>query len=253
MKERKMTSSSGQAQAIVKLCRNDPSYPKSLVKVLNGKAPENLYCLGNLSLLDKVGVGFCGSRKSSLKGIETAIDCASQVAKIGLNVISGNAAGVDFAAHHAALENGGTTILVLPEGINHFRVKKSFEAVWDWNRVLVVSQFEPDAAWKAFRAMERNRIIIALSQAMIVIEAGETGGTLDAGMASLKLKQPLYVAVYENMTEQAPGNDRLIQLGGHKLTKQRSLGKANLKPLFENAVKKESGTALEREVQLSFL
>ena len=48
--------------------------------------------------------------------------------------------------------------------------------MWDWDRVLVVSQFQPDEPWKAFRAMTRNQLIIALSRVMIVIEAGENGG-----------------------------------------------------------------------------
>lgn len=62
---------------------------------------------------------------------------------------------------------------VLPEGINHFRIKKILAGFWDWNRVLVISQFEPEDSWQTFRAMTRNQLIIALSHAMVVIEASE--------------------------------------------------------------------------------
>jgi DNA processing protein len=228
----KTTSTSGEEPNRFTLIKGGPGYPTSVTDSLERKAPEVLYCIGNLSLLENVGVGFCGSRKASVKGLETARDCARQIAEMGINVVSGNAAGVDFEAHKAALDGGGSTILVLPEGINHFRVKKAFGRVWDWQKVLVISQFDPDAAWKPYRAMERNRLIIALSKAMIVIEAGETGGTLNAGMATLKIGRPLFVALYENMVDHAPGNNRLLEMGGQRLNKSRSTERAKLTGLF---------------------
>jgi DNA processing protein len=191
------------------------------------KAPT-LYAMGRTALFDAPGVGFCGSRKASEKGLETAADCAEQAAKAGYTIVSGNAAGVDFATHHAALEAGGTTILVLPEGIDHFRVRKDLRRVWDWDRVLVVSQFEPSAVWKIYRATARNMIIIALSRAMILIKAGPAGGTLNAGLSTLSAGKPLFVVVYERMDECAAGNARLLGRGGMPLKQSRATGKANL-------------------------
>lgn len=209
----------------------DPEYPAAAKAAFPKSAPV-IYCAGNVSLLRKLGVGICGSRKSSDKGLEAVKDCADQIAKSGVLVISGNAAGIDLAAHRTALESGGNTILVLPEGIHHFRIRKELRDVWDWNRVLVVSQFEPDAPWSIYRAMERNRVIIALSSAMIVVEAGETGGTVNAGLSTLKAGKPLYVAVYEDMPSSAPGNERLLQLGGKRVFKSRTSGRAKMVELF---------------------
>lgn len=62
--------------------------------------------------------------------------------------------------------------------------------------------------------MTRNETIIALSRAMIVIEAGPTGGTLAAGLSTLAAGKPLFVAVYEHMDETAPGNAHLLERGG---------------------------------------
>lgn len=250
MNKNKRASAKSGMPRIMRLVMGEPGYPAAVVDVLKAKAPKTLYCLGKVELMEKVGVGFCGSRKSSEKGLETARDCAWLVGQAAFNVVSGNAAGIDCEAHKAALESGGTTILVLPEGINHFRVRKVFEGVWDWQRVLIVSQFEPDAAWKTFRAMERNQIIIALSKAVIVIEAGETGGTLDTGMRTLKMGRPLFVAVYDNMVDQAPGNDRLLQLGGHRLNKSRSMGRANLNDLFEKITSPDNTVRSEGQGQL---
>lgn len=208
--------------------RDESLYPSSLAKMLGEKAPKILYCLGNKSLLAQPSVGFCGSRKATEKGLETAGDCASQSTDLGLVVVSGNAAGVDVQAHYHALASGGNTIFVLPEGIEHFRIRKNLRSVWDWERVLVVSQFEPNQIWQAYRAMARNKVIIGLSDAMIVIEAGERGGTLDAGRSTLDMGLPLFVAQYENMVSEAQGNKVLIELGGVPLNRLRSTNRANM-------------------------
>lgn len=217
--------------------RLEPSsadYPAAVSAQYGAKAPV-LSCLGNLDLLNHPGIGFCGSRKASEKGIETARDCADQVAQAGLVVVSGNAAGVDAAAQKAALEAGGAAILVLPEGIRHFRIRKSFEPVWDWDRVLVVSQYPDNAVWCANQAMKRNETIIALSRAMIVIEAGETGGTVNAGLSTLKSRKPLFVARYQDTERQAPGNAKLLELGGHPLSRSRQTGRASFQSVLDVA------------------
>ncbi|CAA6603800.1 Putative DNA protecting protein DprA (modular protein) [Rhodospirillaceae bacterium LM-1] len=211
--------------AVFELSPGLARYPESVLAMLGRKAPL-LYAQGNLDLLASQGIGFCGSRHASAKGLETAADCAEQAAKDGYVVISGNAAGIDFTAHYSALKAGGTTILVLPEGIDHFRIKKDLQSVWDWKRTLVVSQFEPAAVWKSYRAMERNDMIIALSRAMIVIEAGATGGTLHAGMRTLAVGKPLFVAEYQNIEEIAPGNKMLLEKGGLRLARSRTTGRA---------------------------
>lgn len=211
----------------VRLAPGTPSYPEAVSSVFGRKSPI-LWALGNTGLLGLPGIGFCGSRKSSEKGAATAADCAEQAAANGFTVISGNAAGVDSVAHEAALRTGGATILVLPEGIDRFRIRRDLRATWDWKRVLVLSQFAPDAQWQAYRAMDRNALIVALSKAMIVIEAGVTGGTLNAGMTALAAGKPLFVAVYEDMEGAAAGNLALLERGGMPLTRSRSTGRANL-------------------------
>lgn len=212
----------------VQISLDDSNYPPVLKQVMGSKAPKTLCCAGNLSLLKQSGVGFCGSRKASEQGLSAARDCASQAAELGITVVSGNAAGVDVEAHYHALANGGTTILVLPEGIESFRIRKVLKPVWDWKRTLVVSQFEPHHGWQAYRAMARNRVIISLSGAMIVIEAGNRGGTLDAGKSTLELGLPLFVAQYEHMSADAEGNDILMKMGGVPLNKLRSTNRANM-------------------------
>jgi DNA processing protein len=81
--------------------------------------------------------------------------------------------------------------------------------------------------------MERNQVIVALSQAVIVLEAREKGGTLNAGYATLRMNKPLFVALYDDMNGTREGNQRLIQEGGIPLKRNRSTDQAQLKRVFE--------------------
>lgn len=219
--------------------KNNPFYPRRLLSVLGNDAPHQLYMQGEIDLLQSDGVGFCGSRASSEKGLNIAKLFANEAAKSSLVTISGNAKGIDIQSHFCSLETGGTTIIVLPEGIDHFRIKHALRPVWDWRRVLVISQFKPDYIWKSFRAMERNKIIVGLSKSMIVIEAKEKSGSMNAAMMAIKKRIPLYVIDYEHHDFQSFGNKRLIEDGAIKLGKKREDGTANMDKVIKK-IKKDS-------------
>jgi DNA protecting protein DprA len=214
----------------------DPAYPEGLKQTLGDEAPVLLLCVGNLELLKKTSVGFCGSREATEKGSATAWDSADLLAQRGVNIVSGFAAGVDMNAHRAALTAGGTTTVVLAEGILRFRVKKEIHGEWDEGRTLVVSEFGPNLPWSVSHAMQRNRTICGLSRAMILIEARTSGGSIQAGRDCLKLGLPLFAAVYEGMPESATGNDELLNQGARRLMKSRSTNQPNIGPVLEAIV-----------------
>jgi DNA processing protein len=205
----------------------DPLYPRRL-DLLGDHAPLFLMARGNLNLLRAPGVGFCGSRKASEKGLAVASDVAEQLAGHAMNAVSGYAAGVDTTVHEAALRGGGTTTVVLPLGILHFKVKNELRPVWDWDRILVVSEFPARLPWKGRNAMRRNATICALSDALVVIEAGSSGGTIEAGKTGLSLGIPVLAVQYNGDRELAPGNEVLVGLGAHKLGRSRETGRANV-------------------------
>lgn len=221
----------------------DPAYPERLRLIFGGLLPPDLWFMGNFDLLDSRGVGFCGSRNASDAGLTVAADCARQLSEHNLTVISGYASGVDMASHEAALSSGGTTIIILPEGIDHFRIKKTIKEIWDWSRVAVISYFPRNAVWRADRAMERNKAIVGLSDAVIVLEARDRGGTLNAGFRALEMHKPLFVAFFENMTDGREGNQQLIERGGIPLQRNRTTGKANLKNIFASIGSENAATS----------
>jgi DNA processing protein len=196
-----------------------PEYPYLLSRVRT--APPSLFYIGAADLLTAQGIGMCGSRNASDEGLRAAAACAEVATQQGLTVVSGYARGVDTATHVSALSSGGNTVVVLPEGINHFRVKRGPVAdVWNEERVLVVSQFSPDRPWSAGNAMARNNVIIGLSLALVVVEASEKGGTLAAGAKALQLNKPVLALEF---AENPGGNAELIRQGAISIRNRAEL------------------------------
>jgi DNA processing protein len=199
-----------------------PFFPESLSRLMEHGVSPILFCKGMLSLLKSPGVGIVGSRNASDEGVRIARKLAADLASNGENVISGYAKGIDTAAHSGALEKEGTTTIVLSQGILHFSAKKRAFGNLDLARnTLVVSQFLPSAGWNPANAMIRNKLVCALSKAVIVVESGseigEDGsmsGTFDAGISALEMGIPLFVVSPSAFKKVPPGNKALITRGG---------------------------------------
>ena len=211
----------------------DESYPMTLKELLKMNTPPVLSMVGNMDLLNNKKIGFSGSRKVSEKGIAVTRDCVEQLSNDRtVSIVSGYAQGVDREAHYCALKSGGSTIVVLPNGISSFYVRQDLKDVWDWNRVLVISEYLPNDKWSVGRAMNRNNTIIGLSDSMVVIEAGLTGGSLDAGLRTLADNKPLYVPIYSDYPESAQGNCLLLQKGANGIGRNRQTNRANVMTLL---------------------
>lgn len=211
----------------------DSSYPAPLKNLLRLNTPPVLSMVGNTKLLGNKTVGFSGSRKVSEKGIAVTRDCVEQLSVIpGVSIVSGYAQGVDKEAHYAALASGGSTIIVLPNGISSFYVRQELKDVWDWSRVLVISEYLPEDKWSVSRAMNRNNTIIGLSDSMVVVESGLTGGSMDAGLRTLEDSKPLFVPIYSDYPESAQGNKVLIEKGARGIGRNRQSGRANIMALL---------------------
>lgn len=234
---------------VIAIERENVRFPARLSALLGKRVPNRLFALGNIDLLERRAISFCGARNASEKGIEAAALCARTAVRNDFVITSGNARGVDRATHREALVSGGTTILVLPEGIEQFRIAPELKEVWDWSRVLVISQFEPHAVWKSYHAMDRNKIIMALSCAMIVVEAGEKGGTRAAGEDALQLRIPLFAIDYGFDEEIAPGNRALINKGAKRLKRSRATGEPNLSHLLHDASEFCSSSRLHMAIE----
>ena len=155
-------------------------------------SPPTLY-VGNCALLQQEAVGICGSRDASEEALQWAFDFGSRTASEGKALVSGYARGVDRQAHAGALSAGGGTIAVLPEGIRRFRMVQELRELTDEENFLALSMFAPDERWQAWRAMERNGLIVALSEELWAVEPGERGGTADAIRRCRRLGKPIHI------------------------------------------------------------
>jgi DNA processing protein len=206
-------------QEVTAVLLADDGYPPLLAMSRN--APPALFVKGSHEVLSRPGVGTCGSRHASEESLRAARACSEVVASRGFNLVSGYARGVDMVTHVGALTTGGTTTVVLAEGIERFRIRRGELAEsWDPSRCVVVSQFSPTQPWSAGGAMTRNAVISGLSKALVVVEAGETGGTLAAGLHALERGQPVLVL---QLYGAPAGNQLLVNKGATPVRSREEL------------------------------
>jgi DNA processing protein len=182
--------------------------------------PALLYARGNVAILNRPSVSIVGRRDAGKPALAVADSLTCELVAKGINITSGYAAGIDSAAHLAALRAGGTTSMVLSEGIHHFHTKPELKDHLTVDNILIISQFEPDAKWASYMAMTRNKLVCALSGAVLVIVSGperdangRNSGTFNAGIAALKMGIPVFVVSPSFFVDSPPGNRQLIAKG----------------------------------------
>ncbi len=198
-----------------------PRFPERLrARRDRSPLPALLYVFGDLSLLARPAVAVVGSRDAGREELVVAGNLASALAAAGMAVVSGYAPGIDEAAHLAALEAGGSTLLVLAEGLGCFRERPRFRGRLSAENALLVSPFEPHKRWAGFQAMARNKLVCALSDAVVVVAsgperdpAGRMSGSFDAGLAAVKMGIPAFTVDPAHYASPPPGNRELIARG----------------------------------------
>lgn len=219
------------ARQVETLLLGDDAYPARLRAVLGDEAPPVLFVQGKVDLLESPGIAFSGSRKASARGLEVARDCARVLAEHSVNVVSGNARGVDLAAHREALVAGGSTTMVVAEGILQYKPRNELREFLTGDNHVVVSEFPPYARWHGRMAMQRNKTICASADAVLIIESGLSGGTYAAGQMASSLGRPLFVVDYEAPPPSAEGNAYFLARGAQPLRRGRE-GRPNVERLL---------------------
>lgn len=171
--------------------------PEELLGPLNTveqkNAPKLLYVAGDVGLLRSGRrISVVGTREPSPEGIERTRALTATLARRGITVVSGLAKGVDTIAHQTAMDVGGRTIAVLGTPLDTCYPAENRELQARIMREhLAVSQFPSGlrAGAKAFPM--RNRTMALVSDATIIVEAGEGSGTLHQGWEALRLGRPL--------------------------------------------------------------
>lgn len=215
----------------------DPEYPPLLKSVLGrSQIPPVLFFMGNREILKRQTIAIIGSRNAGNASLEFTRSVAGYLAQHGINIISGHARGVDRAAYEGAVSTDGCTTVVLPEGIRKLsKVQmRDLQPRIEAGNVLLLSQFHPDASWLVSRAMERNGVVTALAQAIIVAESDTKGGTWEGANGALRQGRHLYVRKSEPL-DALPGNKLLLEKGALPLNWPVEDIDAMLSPLVQGS------------------
>lgn len=188
-------------------------------------APHKLWLAGPMKIpLHHPRVAIVGTRNASWEGLERAARIASSLADNGAIIISGLARGIDTAAHRSALESNGETIGVLgtPLDRSYPMENSDLQRTISINH-LVVSQFPRGYPVTPRNFVIRDRTMALISDATIIVESGDTGGSLYQGWEALRLGRPLFI--HESVFRR-PGiswPNKMAQYGAVKFDSSRDI------------------------------
>lgn len=155
----------------------DDDYPGNLRYI--DYCPKVLYVKGQLLAEDEISVAIVGARKSTVYGRWAAEKISSELAKLGITLVSGMAKGIDTQVHVSALNNKARTIAVLGCGVDVIYPSSNREL---YNKIqdngCIISEFPLGTQPLPYNFPQRNRIISGLSLGVVVVEATEKSGSL---------------------------------------------------------------------------
>jgi DNA processing protein len=168
-------------QRLTAACRHDPAYPERLAQLPD--APSPLFIRGDAELLGEVAtspsVAIVGARKASSYALEVAHEFGRGLAVAGVPVVSGLALGVDGASHRGTVAGGGRPLAVLASGAD-VPYPRSHRALYEEvaRTGAVISELPPGSEARKWAFPARNRIMAALVEMVVIVEARMESGTL---------------------------------------------------------------------------
>lgn len=192
----------------------DEDWPTQ-INDLGHRAPICLWGRGNPKALSLTGVGIVGARACTRYGQRVAQELAHGAVSAGLSVISGGAFGIDAVAHTSALARSGATIAFQAGGVDRFYPAAHHELLTEVvdSGGVVVSEAPPGSAPMRQRFLMRNRLIAALSAAIVVVEASWRSGALSTARHAADLMRPLGAVPGPVTSMASSGCHRIIREG----------------------------------------
>lgn len=187
-----------QDRAIWIISRLDKDYPRRFLKRLGRLAPPVLYGCGDKTLLGNGGLAVVGSRKVSDDLKEYTKRIGRLAAAAQCTVISGGARGVDRAAMHGALTEGGTVVGVLADSLERAAMGRGNREALMGDRLVLISPYDPRAGFNVGNAMQRNKLIYGLADAGLIVESDyDKGGTWAGAVEQLEKLRcvPIYARI----------------------------------------------------------
>ncbi len=192
----------------------DDEYPQNLREIYD--SPRSIYVLGNKEILNQTGIAIVGSRDATQYGKKISSQIAKELAEKGINIISGLAIGIDEYAHIGTLQqNKGKTIAVLGSGLDQLYPKENIELA---RRIIksggcIISEYPIGTKPDKKNFPQRNRIISAISQGILIVESAEKSGALITAEFGLEHGKEIFAVPGDITKKQSKGCNLLIRDG----------------------------------------
>lgn len=220
---------------------NSDELPDKLKEIKN--PPKKLYAVGNIKLLHEDCFAIVGTRKISNYGVKICESFTKEFVLRDIPIVSGMAIGTDTVAHKTCLKYGGKTIAVLGSGLCKIFPKeneKLFSEIIE-NKGLILSEYESKVEAKKENFPERNRIVTAISEGILVIEAAYRSGTSITARNAKKQGKNVFAI---------PGKlDSTVGVGVNKLIKDGAILTTTIEDILELYPKFKSRKRLNKQVK----
>ncbi len=194
--------------------RGHVSYPAVLDADID--APAVLFCVGDLRAFRARRVGIIGTRRATQSGRHFARTLGGQLASSGVSVVSGLARGIDVESHRGALDttDGFPPIAVVAGGPDVV-YPREHAGIWRdmGERGLIVSELPPGVHPEPYRFPQRNRVLAALSEIVVVVESRETGGSMITVHEAMKRDIPVMAVPGSPLVGTSSGTNELLRDG----------------------------------------
>ncbi len=222
-----------------------PHWP-ARIDELGPHAPIALWLRGNEATLDTLdsSIALVGARAATGYGEHVTMEASAGLVDRGYTIVSGAAYGIDGMAHRAALASSGQTVAFLAGGVDRFYPSGHEQLL---TRIVesgaVLSELPCGSSPTKWRFLQRNRLIAAVSQATVVLEAGARSGSLNTAGHASTLGRPLGAVPGPVTSPASAGCHRLLRdFAAVCVTTADEM--AELAPLGETAVSDDPASSL---------
>ncbi len=217
------------------------SFPKRLLD--SKPVPTKLFYRGKIPPINLKNLVIVGSRKHSTYGKQVVKDIIAGLAGYPINIVSGLALGIDTLAHEEALKHGMTTTVFPGSGIS----PKALHPQSNVNLAdkiveaggCIISEFEPDFLATQYSFPQRNRLMAAYSDAVLIIEAEEKSGTLITARLALEYNRDVLVVPGSIYNAASKGTNWLLSQGAAPIMSANDVIKALGFEVRSNSVPKD--------------
>ena len=218
------------------LTLHSPDYPEFL-RCIPKQAPPVIHVQGDLGLVRPRSVAVVGTRSPSDEAVERVRTLSAYLCEQGFPVVAGMARGIDTSAHRGALESAGMTIGVLGSGLDRIYPPENAPLyVETRQRGLLISQFPFGSAPSPANLRQRNKLIVALAEAVVIAESDVQGGAMIAARSALEQGRNLFALQWSDM--QMPsraGTHRLLETNLARPVDQEDTDSLFNTPLFRGS------------------